>query len=311
MAIFITGGYGHLGSWAAYLFAKAGREVVIYDISRDMPDHLGDVSKKIEFIEGDVLDFDLLTSTFKKHGDKIEGVIHTVGIMGEKVQLDPHHNVTTNIMGLVNVLEVSRVFEIAKVLYTSSGAVYGASDGLAAETDPPNPPDLYAATKMSAEYIGSQYGNAFGIDFRVCRLYFVYGPGKYPSRFIKLYQLAFGVLEGMEGLRMDKGADQKLDFTYVEDAASGIVLLFDARDLKNKIFNIATGKSHTVGEVVQLTQKYTHFPVTVEIGPGELMRRCEALDISRATSELGYRPKYTLEKGVRIYADWLKAQTSN
>ena len=66
-------------------------------------------------------------------------------------------------------------------------------------------------------------------------------------------------LEGLEGLNMDKGADQKLDFTYVEDAARRIALLFNAENLRHKVFNIATGKAHSVGEVVELVRKHTQF----------------------------------------------------
>jgi len=109
----------------------------------------------------------------------------------------------------------------------------------------------------------------------------------------------------MKGLRLEKGADQKLDFTYVEDVARGVVLLYKASDLKHKIFNIATGVGSTVGKVAEIAQKYTHFPVTVEIGPGRIMPRCEALDFRRAVEELGYRPNYSLEDGIKLYADWL------
>jgi nucleoside-diphosphate-sugar epimerase len=308
MAVFITGGYGQIASWTAYVLAKEGRQVIVYDVKSNAPDYLGEVSENITFIQGDVLDLAALTNAFKRHREEIEGIIHTVGIMGEMVQSNPHHNITLNVMGLLNVLELARVFGIEKVLYTSTGAVYGVVDGLAAESSPPQPTDLYAATKVSGEYLGRQYDNTFGIDFRICRVYFVYGPGKIPSRFIKLYKVAFGALEGLRGLRMDKGADQRLDFTYVADAARGIVLLFNAEGLEHKIFNIATGKAHTVGEVVALARKHTHFAADVEIGPGALMRRSEALDISRARRELGYEPKYELEEGIRLYADWLREQ---
>jgi len=57
--------------------------------------------------------------------------------------------------------------------------------------------------------------------------------------------------------------------------------------------------------VAEIAQKYTHFPVTVEIGPGKMMPRCEVLDIRRAVEELGYRPNYSLEEGIKLYADWL------
>jgi nucleoside-diphosphate-sugar epimerase len=105
---------------------------------------------------------------------------------------------------------------------------------------------------------------------------------------------------------MDKGADQKLDFTYIEDAALGTALLYQAKNLKHSTFNVATGVPSKVGDVVKLVQKYSHFPVAVELGPGELMQRCDALDISRARSELGFEPRYSLEEGIQRYADWFK-----
>jgi len=55
-----------------------------------------------------------------------------------------------------------------------------------------------------------------------------------------------------------------------------------------------------------LALKYSRYPVSVEIGPGELMQRCEALDISRAREELGFQPQYGLEEGVQRYAAWLE-----
>ena len=203
-------------------------------------------------------------------------------------------------------LEIARLFDIPKVVYTSTGAVYGALPGIATEkAHQPNPADLYAATKVSCEFLGRQYANTFGIDFRISRIYFCYGPGKLPSNFIRLYQLAFGALEGLLDLRTDKGSDQKLDFVYIEDAARGTALVYQAEKPKHSVFNIATGISTSMGDVVKLSQKYSRFNVDVELGPGKLMQRCEALDISRAREVLGYEPKFNLEEGIQRYADWL------
>ena len=158
---------------------------------------------------------------------------------------------------------------------------------------------------MSCEYLGKQYESNFGLDFRICRIYFVYGPGRFPSQFINIYKVAFGALEGLKELKLEKGGDQKLDFTYVEDAAQGVVLLYKARNLKHKTFNIATGVGTNIRRVTKLAQKYSHFPSKVVIGPGKLLPRSEALEITRAKEELGYEPKYTLENGIKLYADWL------
>ncbi len=306
MAVLITGGYGHIASWVAYLLAKEGKEVIVFDTHPHAPEYLEAVSSSIRFVKGDVMDFPFLTRFFTEHKGEIDGIIHTVGIMANFVLENPHRNVNVNVGGLLNMLEIARIFGIEKVLYTSTGAVYGAAVGIADEASfHPDPADLYGATKISAEYIGREFAESFDLDFRICRVYFIYGPGRFPSRFIPLYRIAFGALEGIEGLTSEKGADQQLDFTHVEDAARGIVLLYHADNLKHRLFNIATGTPHSVGDVVELARKHTHFPVSVEIGPGTLMPRCEALNIDRAKAELGFEPKYSLEAGVQQYADWL------
>lgn len=306
MAVFISGGYGHIASWAAYFLAKNGEQCILYDTHAPTLDYLDDVSHNLEFIKGDVLDFPRLTDIFQQRKGEIDGILHTVGIMGEMVLSSPYAHVRLNIGGTHNMLEIARIFEIPKVVYTSTGAVYGAVSGTVSETShQPNPSDLYGSTKVSSEYLGQQYANTFGFEFRIGRLYFCYGPGKIPSNFIRLYQMAFGALEGLEGLKMDRGADQKLDFTYIEDAGRGTALLYQADNPEHTIFNIATGIPNSIGHMAELSQKYSHFPVTVEMGSGELMQRCEALNIDRARAELGFEPHYSAEAGVKKYADWL------
>ena len=306
MAVFITGGHGHIASWAAYFLAKEGEEIILYDVDPKAPDHLEEVSDRIRFIRGDVLDFPRLTEVFRKHAAEIEGILHTVGIMGEFVQTNPHRHVQLNIDGTLNVLEIARLFEIPKVVYTSTGAVYGEVSGIVSEDRiPPNPSDLYGATKASSEFLGRQYAGTFGFDFRIARVYFCYGPGKLPSNFIRLYRLAFGALEGLDDLKMDRGGDQKLDFVYIEDAARGTALLYRAEKPKHCAYNIATGVPTRVARVAELAQKYSRFDVKVELGPGVLMKRCEGLDIRRAREELGFEPRFQLEEGIRRYAQWM------
>ncbi len=307
MGVLITGGHGHIGSWAARYLVGEGEDVILLDTHPVVPDCLRDMADKVTFVQGSVMDFAQLTDIFRRHRGRIDGIIHTVGIMGELVLENPYGNVQLNIGGTQNILEIARQFEIPKVVYTSTGAVYGAASGYAVEaTYPVNPSDLYGATKASCEFLGRQYAGTFGFDFRIGRVYFCYGAGKRPSRFIRLYRLAFGALEGLDGLQMDKGADQKLDFVYIEDAARGTALLYAADKPPHRVYNIATGVATSVGRVAELAQQYSRYNVNVEMGPGMLMQRCEALDISRAQSELGYEPQYDVETGIRKYAAWME-----
>jgi nucleoside-diphosphate-sugar epimerase len=306
MAVFITGGHGHIGYWVAHFLAEAGEQVLLYDTNPHAPDTFDPSMGQITYIKGDVLDFPRLVDIFREYKGQIDGILHTVGIMGEIVPTNPHYNVHLNIAGTHNMLEIARLFEIPKVVYTSTGAVYKPVPGIVAEEAELGPSDLYTATKVSGEYLGQQYARTFGFEFRICRVYFLYGPGKLPSDFVRLYQLAFGALQGLPDLRMDKGAIQKLDFTYIEDAARGTAMLYQAKKLEHDIYNIATGEPNSIGHVAKLAQQHTRIPGSkVELGLGTLMARAEALDISRAREELGYQPQFSLEEGIQKYADWI------
>jgi nucleoside-diphosphate-sugar epimerase len=307
MTVFITGGHGHIASWTARYLASRGERIILYDTNPAAPAHLEPVSERITFIKGDVLDFPRLTDVFGRYKQEIDGIIHTVGVMGELVLENPHANARLNIMGTLNMLEIARLFEIPKMVYTSTGAVYGAVDGIAAEDDfIPNPSDLYGATKTASEYLGRQYAASFGLDFRISRVYFCYGPGRLPSGFIRLYKMAFGALEGLADLHLDRGADQRLDFTYIEDAARGTGMLYAAQAPAHSVYNIATGISTRVGRVAELSRKHSAFEVDLSLGPGTLMQRCEALDIGRARTDLGYEPEVDIEEGIQRYARWMQ-----
>ena len=305
MSVLITGGNGHVSSWIAYLLAKAGRKVICFDASPIVPPILESVKDNIEFVRGDVLDFALLTNLVNRNRDSLEGIIHTAALMHTHLTANPHRNLSINWNSLLNVLELARIFEIPKVVYTSTGGVYGGAEGVVTEAgNPACPEDIYSVTKYSGEMLGAQYENEFGVDFRVARIFFVYGPDRLPSGFFPFYQACFGPLEGLKGIRFEKGGDQKLDFTYVEDAARGVMMLLDADNLGHKVFNIATGTGVSLFDVLALSRKYASVESDIVMGPGEFAKRPEALDISLAKAELGYEAQYSIEDGVKAYAEW-------
>jgi len=308
MAVLITGGYGQLGSWLTYQFAREGKEVIVLDVVDKDLDYLRGVEDKITFIQASILDFPKLVEVFIQYKDKIEGVVHTVAITADpSFGKNPYHALMVNLTGTINMLELSRLFKIKKFLFVSSGAVYGEVKDRPSElTHPFHPGDLYGASKASGELIGQQYENHYGIDFRCARPYFFFGPGRLPSQQTELFKNLLGPLEGLSNLKLEKGADQKLGFTYVKDAAYGIYLLYEARNLRHKSVNIASEEPVSFLEMIRLAQKYSDKPTQVNIGSGKLFPRGETLDISIAKEELGFYPRYTVEEGIKEYAEWIK-----
>lgn len=309
MAVLVTGGYGQIGSWITREFASKGKDVIIYDSSERNLSYLKKFSDKITYVKGDVLDFARIVDMNRKFGDKIEGVIHIAGIAGgPHFAKDGYHNTMINVSGSVNMLEASRIFGIDKFVYISSGAVYGERDDIPSENDPVSPSDLYGSTKASAELIGLQYMNEYSLDFRVARVYFVYGPGRFPSELYPLYSTIFGPLEGVTEISLEGGRDQKIGFTYVKDTAHATVLLYEKSFVDKRIFNICSGTYMKIPRIIEIVKRFAGSELNIDIGPGKIMPRSPSLDIQRARDELGFKPDYDLELGVKEYAEWINEE---
>ncbi len=100
-----------------------------------------------------------------------------------------------------------------------------------------------------------------------------------------------------------------MGFTYVKDIAQGTVLVYQTKNLKHRIFNIAAEEAINFLDLVSIAQKYSPFPIQVKIGPGKFIPRGETLNISLAKKELGFEPKYNIEEAVAEYAGWIKKNT--
>ena len=308
MYILITGGNGLLGSWVSYYLAQEGKDVVSFDLKPRSFDYLEEYRDHIFFQRGDVLDWSSLVGVFQSYKDEIEGIIHTPAVMASPRYWDnPYPSTLLNVVGTLNLLELARLYKVPKFLYISSGAIYGETKDCPGElTHHPNPSDLYGASKAGAEFLTLQYGNHYGIDVRIVRPYFFFGPGYLPSEMTPVFRTLLGSLEGLKDLYLEKGGDQRLGFTYVKDTAWGTILAYKKENPAHRIFNIATDEITSFPDLAKLAQKYSDEPREAVLGPGKLFPRGETLDISLAKKELGFSPRYRMEEAVAEYATWIK-----
>jgi len=307
--VLVTGGGGLLGSWVTYYLVDRGKRVLSFDLREANQDYLEDRRTAIVFFRGNVLEWSHLVQLFSGFPD-IEGIIHTPAVMASpRYWNDPYAATFLNVVGTLNLLECARLFRIPKFLYVNSGAVYGETrDNPGELTHPVNPSDLYGASKAGAEYLALQYGHHYGIDVRIVRPYFFFGPGLLPSEMTPVFRVLLGSLEGLEGLVLESGRDQRLGFTYVKDTAWGTVLAYEKEHLRYRIFNIATSEVTSFPDLARLAQKYSDHPREVILGPGKLFPRGETLDITLAQEELGFEPRYRMEEAVAEYACWVKRE---
>ncbi len=309
MPVLVTGGLGHIGSWVCHEMIKRGQDVIVTGRNPRWVSYLQGMKSHIKFVPADVVDQASIYRLFAEHKGAIEGVVHIAGLMGGPFfATNPRHHIYTNTMGTVDMLEASRIFGVRRFIYISSGAVYGVRDDIPREDQAMTPGDLYGAAKAGAEFFGLQYANEFGLDFRALRVYFAYGPGRYPSELYPLYRSVFGPLEGQTTITLPAGADQSVDFTYLKDIANAVCLLWGADKLKHRQYNVCSGVFRPLPELIRKVAEIAKVKVDLSIGPGRIMPRGPSLDSSRLREELGFAPEYDFDRGVQEYSEWMQAQ---
>ncbi|NDW04431.1 NAD-dependent epimerase/dehydratase family protein [Jiella pacifica] len=316
MSVLVFGGLGHVGSWVAHDLAARGEEVVIFDAGADRLegrglDHLEAVADRITLENVDVLDVHTLFERMRAYEGKIDCVVWGVAVIaGPSFARRPFRNIQINTVGMLNVLEACRILGVPKFVNLSSGAIYGNHPGGQTEETPVQVTDLYGATKAANEALALQYGGTYGFDVRNARLYFVYGPGRMPSRMHVLYQAMFGALEGLENVSSPSGGDQSLDWTHVRDTAAGIVALIDApSDVAGEAFNVSSGVAVRHDEIMKTSDEIAGRRSGMALGPGRFFERGAPLDITKARQRLGFSPRFTdIHAGIEDYARWIEAQ---
>jgi UDP-glucose 4-epimerase len=316
MKVLITGGMGVIGAETSRRFVKEGHRPVIFARHRDKA-LVRDILDEIDIELGDILDLPRLLDIIKRH--RITHIVHAAAFVGAVSQANPALSVQVNVMGMVNVLEAARLFEVKRVVYTSAKGVYGPALGEYGfptykpvhEDLPKNPKRIYDSAKLMGEHVGLYYAANMGVDVVVLRFASTYGPGK-TARHGKMGVTSQIVENPASGLpfHIAQGGDEKDDFIYNKDSARGIYLATVAENPKSRVYNIGTGIGLTLNDFARVIRKYLP-DAKIDIGPGLNFLgmpypASNVYDISRARNELGYQPEYDLERGIADYLDSLK-----
>lgn len=315
MTTLITGGCGLVGIHVAKAVGEVGERVICVD-TRSRPAFadaiLDRASDMVTFVRGDVLDIQHLIALVDKNN--VEGIVHAAAVVHERMfRRDPAHSFAINVLGTVNVLEAARQRQLRRVIYTSSGTIYGPRNAQTpVSEDSANPQNLYGESKYIGERVLDRYRAVYGLDALAVRVSTAYGPGKpwHPDRY-PLQQLLGEAMHGNR-YRMDEGGTYSRDFTYISDTALGICLAYRAPKPKHTVYNVAAGKSHTLAAVASTLNEL--FPrAHIEVGSGRFENDFALsgslrgpLDISRARDDLGFCPKFDLRQGLEAYAKFLQ-----
>jgi nucleoside-diphosphate-sugar epimerase len=252
------------------------------------------------FYGHNIVDQKLVDSVIQE--ERPEVIIHCASFPRQKVvNADPGWGADVMMRGLINLLESAKNNCVERFVYISSSMVYGDFEDQVLEDDACAPQGQYGIMKLAGEWLVKDYARRSNMEYVIIRPSAVYGPLDVEDRVVAKF-----MLQAMRGgtLRVN-GAGETLDFTYVDDAADGIVAAASRIMAKNNTYNITKSHSVTLLEAAEMIVKIVgKGTIEVKDKDADFPSR-GALNIDRARTILGYDPKIDVEQGFREYYDWL------
>jgi nucleoside-diphosphate-sugar epimerase len=314
MKILVTGGAGLIGHNVVSRLERLGHDVCIMDIQtnygiipQDEIDYLmTERSKKFnsEIWLRDICNLEKVDRTFAIEEPEI--VIHCASFPRQKVvNANPAWGSRVMSEGLLNLLESSNKYEVRKFIYISSSMVYGNFTDDVKEDAVCRPQGQYGIMKLAGEWLVKDYSRRDNLCYSIIRPSAVYGPLDVEDRVISKF-----LLSAMRGETLNvNGANETLDFTYVDDAADGIVAAALSDNTDNKTYNITKSHSVTLLEAAQMALKLAGGGNLVVNGRDLDFPSRGSLNIDAARQDFGFDPKVDVEEGFKIYYDWLRSST--
>ena len=310
MKYLITGGAGFIGHNVVRLLEQQGHECIIIDTETDygfvpkdeltylVNARLARVQAKPRKI--DIRETEHLNTVMRVY--KPEAVIHLASYPRQKVvEQDPALASEVMATGLINLLELSKLNNVGKFVYISSSMVYGDFTQDVTEYASCTPIGQYGIMKYMGEKLVEDYSRRGCFEHVIIRPSAVYGEWDVEDRVVSKF-----MTKAMRGETLKvNGADEVLDFTYVEDTAMGIVLAA-TKDNARGVYNITRSDDRmwTLKEAAELAIKIVG-KGNLELADRDLsFPKRGRLDISKAQRELGYNPQVGVEEGFLRYFKW-------
>ena len=316
MNILVTGGLGLIGHNVVKRLQDAGHLVSIMDtktnygiIPQAEVDYLiAERRKKIAndsyIYDRDISDAQAVDHVFNVEQPEI--VIHMASFPRQKV-VNANPSMGSRVMseGLLNLLEASIKYEVRKFIYISSSMVYGDFNDDVTENAICKPQGQYGIMKLAGEWLVKDYARKDNMVYTIIRPSAVYGPLDVEDRVIAKFMLT-----AMRGSTLNvNGASETLDFTYVDDAADGIVAATLSSNTENKTYNITKSHSYSLLDAANLAVSIAGSgTVNVRDKDPDFPSR-GALNIDAARKDFGFNPKVDVEEGFRNYYQWLSNST--
>jgi len=309
MEVLITGGAGFIGSHAAEHLLSQGNSVTILDdfnsfydpaIKRD---NIKALRGRARIEEGDIRNAEAVLKIVKSC--KPDAILHLAARAGVRPSIrEPGLYIDTNIKGTFNLLEAARLAGVARFISASSSSVYGTlktapfrEDMCLNQTISP-----YAATKLAAEQLCSNFSHLYGMRCISLRFFTVYGPRQRPD--LAIHSFTRAIREGRSIQQFGDGSTRR-DYTYIDDILQGILACFNYDGPICDVFNLGESQTTTLAELIASIESALGKRAMIEKlpdQPGDVP--LTYADISKARDLLNYRPHTQIAQGIPKFVDW-------
>jgi len=303
MKFLVTGGAGFIASHIVDRLIDEGNQVVIVDdLSTGSKDNL---NPKARFYNMDICSPELVSVFEAERPDYVNH--HAAQVLVVRSLREPMMDARLNIEGSLNVIYLSKMYGVKKIIYASTGgALYGEPECLPVdENHPINPLAPYGVSKHTVEHYLHLYGIDYGLNYTILRYPNVYGPRQNPHG-------EAGVI-AIFTEKMIKGKIPKIfgdgtatrDYVYIDDIVEANLLAVEKGD--RGTYNLGSNKETSVNEIFSLLKAKLDFPlkpIYESKRPGEVYRICLTND--KAKAELGWSPKVSLEEGIKRTANYYR-----
>lgn len=306
----VTGCAGFIGSQLVEKLLEYGWQVIgIDNFHPYYPRKLKELNLKnskkntnFQFVEGSILN----QNDLDKLSNDVNFIFHFAAIAGVRNSLkNPKEYFDINIQGTKNLLEKYK--NVEKFIFASSSSVYGnlsENELPVKEEHSLNPISPYGESKKQAEELCSRFSKEFNLKTVILRFYTVYGPRQRPdeafTKFIRLSQAG-------KSIPVYGNGEKQRDFTFVDDIIQGTIL---AAKRGLGTYNLGTGQPIKLTQMISTLEKSLgkKLQKIFQPSPEGDVEKTHA-DISKAKKELGYFPKYNLEKGIDECVKWCNETT--
>jgi len=295
MKIFVTGGTGFIGKYVVKKLHEDNHNLLILVYGKIPQDFPLKPSRKLKFINGNLADISSWKNAVKKF--KTQATIH---LAWEAI---PLFDAKTSFKNLVQSLNLMLLMaEMGCKIFLSAGSCweYGDQYGKLKEDGLVKPFTAFAAAKNSVHLMAKAIAKEFGMKFIWTRFFFVYGPGQKESSIIP--HVIKSVIAGKKP--QIKNLSAQNDFVYVEDVAEAIVMILNKSKEDYAVYNIGSGKLTSVGKIAKIIYSGFHSPFIFKL-PKKKNKGFYA-DISKIKKEIGWRPKTSIETGIKKTIDYYK-----